>query len=103
MASSFKKRIHLSLKVKIKVINQAKSDSQVTMRYLVELKTSEILKNKESILLDYESNAFTCEKRRASEFSVVNKALYQWYCMACSKNIYPCGPQLCAEAKLLLN
>lgn len=105
MASSSKKRVHLSLETKVKVINQAKSDSQVTVRSLAETfgcgrtQISDILKNKESILLAYESNASTCKKRRASKFGDVNEALYQWYRMACSKNIYPCGPQLCAKAK----
>lgn len=103
MASSSKKRVHLSLETKIKVVNEAKSDARV--RSLAERfgcgrsQISDILKNKESILLAYESNASTCKKRRASKFSEVNDALYQWYCMACSKNIYPCGPQLCAKVK----
>ena len=39
------------------------------------------------------------KKRRISKFSDVNEALYLWYCMACSKNIYPCGPQLSTKAK----
>ncbi len=29
----------------------------------------------------------------------MNEALYQWYVMACSKNIYPCGPQLAEKAR----
>ena len=29
----------------------------------------------------------------------MNKALYNWYVIACSKNIYPGGPQLIEEAK----
>ncbi len=35
---------------------------------------------------------------RVSEFSEVNKALYEWYVIACSKNIYPGGPQLTEKA-----
>ena len=29
----------------------------------------------------------------------VNKALYEWYLLACSKNIFPGGPQLIEKAK----
>ena len=39
------------------------------------------------------------KKKRFSKFSDVNEALYRWYCMAWSKNIYPCGPQLSTKAK----
>ena len=107
MAASSKKRVHLSLETKVKVINEAKSGSKfdVNVRSLAEkfgcgkTQISDILKNKESILSAYESNASTCKKRKTSKFNEVNVALYQWYCMACSKNIYPCGPQLCAKGK----
>ena len=34
-----------------------------------------------------------------SEFSEVNEALHKWYLLACSKNIYPSGPQLCKKVK----
>ena len=34
-----------------------------------------------------------------SKFADVNEALYDWYKMACSKSIYPSGPQLTAKAK----
>lgn len=104
MASS-KKRAHLSLETKVQVINQAKANSQLTVRSLAEMfgcgrtQISDILKNKDEILSAYESNASTSKKKRISKFSDVNEALYQWYCMACSKNIYPCGPQLSTKAK----
>ena len=58
-----------------------------------------MLKNKESILASYESNASTSKQGRTSKFSDVNEALYQWYCLACSKNICPSGPQLVEKAK----
>ena len=104
MASS-KKRAHLSLETKVQVINQAKANSQLTVRSLAEMfgcgrtQISDILKYKDEILSAYESNASTSKKKRISKFSDVNEALYQWYCMACSKNIYPCGPQLSTKAK----
>ena len=36
---------------------------------------------------------------RSSEYAEVNKALYDWYTLACSKNIFPCGPQLIEKAR----
>ena len=63
-----------------------------------------ILKSKESLLTMYESNAsgnrvHTSMTQRPSEFEEVNKALYQWYTIACSKNIFPGGAQLTEKAK----
>ena len=58
-----------------------------------------ILKQKESILASYESNASTSKKSRASKFLDINEALYQWYSLTCSKNIYPDGPQLLEKAR----
>jgi len=58
-----------------------------------------------STLSMYESNASssrvltskTCG--RQSEYGDVNKSLYEWYTLACSKNIFPMGPQLIEKAK----
>ena len=63
-----------------------------------------ILKNKESIIELYESNmsstSVLSKKRcRESDFLEVNEALYRWYLLATSGNIYPGGPQLCEKAK----
>ena len=44
----------------------------------------------------YQSNASGV--RRVSEFEEDN-ALYEWYVLASSKNIYPGGPELIAKAK----
>ena len=60
---------------------------------------SDILRNKVSIKAAYESNSSTRKKCCVSKYSDVNVALYSWYSMACSKNIYPTGPQLVAKAK----
>ena len=38
-------------------------------------------------------------KFRSSEFMDVNKALYEWYLIACSKNVYPGGPELIEKAE----
>ena len=54
MASS--KKVHLSLEMKVQVINQAKANSQLTVRSLAEMfgcgrtQISDILKNKEEML-----------------------------------------------------
>ena len=63
-----------------------------------------ILKDKESIIALYESNASSSlhhsrKRTRLSEYSEVNETLYEWYLLACSKNIYPDGPQLKDRAK----
>ena len=36
---------------------------------------------------------------RTSEYADVNNKLHEWYLLACSKNIFPSGPQLIEEAK----
>ena len=43
------------------------------------MQVSEVLKNKESILAAYESNASTSKKCQVSKFSDVNERLYEWY------------------------
>ena len=48
----------------------------------------------------YESNASSSHlKYRTSEYSEINEKLYEWYLLACSKNIYPDGPQLKEKAR----
>lgn len=89
MTSSTKKRVHLSLEAKVEV-TKANSEPGMRVRSLAEkfgcgkTRISDILKNKESILVAYESNASTSEKKRSSKFSDINEALYQWYQTACS-------------------
>ena len=63
-----------------------------------------VLKNKESLLSSYEANAaggrvLTNPLARTSEYADINEALYQWYNIACSKNVYSSGPQLTEKAK----
>ena len=56
-----------------------------------------ILKDREA---QYQSNVPGNSKvRHVSEFEEVNKALYEWYVLASSKNTYPGGPELTAKAK----
>ena len=101
---SSKKRTHLTVERKAEVIKHGK-DTGMSVRALAEYfgigktQVADILKNKKTILAAYESNASTSKKGRLSKFSDVNERLYEWYTMACSKNIYPGGPQLIAKAK----
>ena len=99
----------LTLKKKVEVIKVA-VESRVGVRRLAEqfncgrTQISSILQNKKSILELYESNASSssiCMRKRArfSEFSEINETLHKWYLLACSKNIYPSGPQLCEKAR----
>ena len=45
------------------------------------------------------SGVHTNKTSRTSEYAEVNEALYNWYTLACSKNIFPAGPQLTEKAK----
>ena len=62
-----------------------------------------ILKHKEEILSLFQSNAsdnrHNTGKSHTSEYAEVNKALYKWFCIACSKNILPGSPELTEKAK----
>ena len=114
-----KKRNCLTLKKKVEVINYAKKNPWVNIRDLGEMfqcgktKIAKIVKNQDSLLSMYESNASgigliratmklrddATMKFRSSEFMDVNKAVYEWYVLACSKNIFLGGPQLIEKAK----
>ena len=63
---------------------------------------STLMKNKEIEL--FESNApgisiLLSKRSHPSDFCEINEALYKWYSLATSRNIYPVGPQLCEKAK----
>ena len=108
MAASGKRRHHLSLQEKVDVIKKSARGTSV-QAISEELRCGKtqiygILKDKESIIALYESNASSSlhhsrKRTRLSEYSEVNEALYEWYLLACSKNIYPDGPQLTEKAK----
>lgn len=108
--STLKPRNALNLKRKVEVIKAARNNPQFGVRKLAELfdcgrtQISTILKEKDAILELYEANQASesvCLRKRCRpcEFSDVNEALYKWYVIACSKNVYPVGPQLCEKAK----
>ena len=89
----------------MKIISYAEENPKVGIRAIAETygigktQVSDILRNKVSIKAAYVSNFSTHKKCRVSKYSDVNEALYSCYNLACSKNIYPTGPQLAAKAK----
>ena len=99
----------LSLEKKVEVIKYQQKNPTISIRALGEqfncgkTQIAYILKNKAAILSLYQQNVSAGRhitgKSRASEFADVNEALYKWFCIACSKNIYPGGPELMEKAK----
>ncbi len=82
----------------------------MTHRELAEMFTcgrtqvAQILKKLDSILALYQSNAsgsriHSTKVSRTSEYQEINEALCKWYTIACSKNIYPGGPELTEKSK----
>ena len=97
-----KERHYLTLEKKVELIKFFQKNPGTSVRSLGEqfgcgrTQVGKILKSRESLLALYESNAsssriHTSVIQRPSEFEEVNKALYDWYKVACSKNIYPGG------------
>ena len=111
MAAAKPKRNYLTLKKKVEVIKFSEKNRGMSIRELAQqfdcgkTQIASILKTKASILSLYESNASssrvltakTCGRR--SEYDDVNKSLFDWYTLACSKNVFPTGPQLMEKAK----
>ena len=103
-----KKRNHLTLEKKVEVIKRAGGKTSIRSLALEfncgRTQIGEILKKKESILNLYSSNAskdMLTIRSKKSEYSELNTLLYDWYCLATSKNIYPAGPQLIEKAKCI--
>uniref|UniRef100_A0A1X7UIY4 HTH CENPB-type domain-containing protein n=1 Tax=Amphimedon queenslandica TaxID=400682 RepID=A0A1X7UIY4_AMPQE len=107
MASSLdsRKRKHLTLKDKFKIIKQhdkGKSVEDLKVEYGCEqTQIYLIIKQKESITNTYETNASSLShslghRCRKSTFSDINDHLYL---LACSKNIYLNGPTLNSKAQ----
>ena len=104
------KRNYLSLERKIEVIKTSQQRLGTSIRPLAEMfncgktQIARILKTKDTITRMYESNVsgrkvHTSTISRTSEYSDINKALYDWFTLASSKNIHPGGPQLIEKAK----
>ena len=108
-SSGSQKRNYLSLEKKVEVIRHLQNNPGVSVRSLAEIfgcgktQIALILKNKESILSLFQANISSSRvhtsKSRSSEYVEVNDTLYKWFTLACSKNIYPGGPELIEKAK----
>ena len=103
--STAKSTTCLTLAKKVELIRTAEKSPGISVRTLANLfqcgktQVASVLKNKVAILSLYEANSSSssCHSRkrpRSSAFAQVNAALYEWYQLATSKNIYPGGPQL---------
>ena len=108
--SKTSKRNDLTLKQKHEVIKEAENNPGVGIRKLADkfkcgkTQISCILKKKDEIRALYGENAsleicHTSKRSRPSQYSDVNDVLYDWYQLACSKNIYPNGSMLKEKAK----
>ena len=103
------KRNDLNLEQKYGVIKASKRFPKPGIRKLAEqfkcgkTQISTILQNESRIVEMYEENvsgtAYQIKRIRNSKFGEVNDSLYQWYCMATSRNLYPDGPLLMEKAK----
>ncbi len=111
MASKQKKNF-LPLKKKVEVIKAHENDKGLSHRALGEMfqcgrtQVAQIIKNKDSILALFKANAsgsriYSTKVSRTCEYEDINKALYEWYVLACSKHVYPGGPQLIEKAKVI--
>ena len=112
MATQKKSRVYLFLEKKVEIIKHTQSNPGLSLRSLEiifgcgKTQIGKILKNKESILASYQSNAsgsrvHTISKARNSEYSEINDALYKWFVLARSKNIPVGGQQLIEKAKMI--
>ena len=102
-------RNDLTLQQKYNVVKEAEKYPKAGIRKLVDefkcrkTQISSILCDKERIIGLYEANtsgsSHSRKRKRTSQFSDVNNALYEWYCLAKSKNLYPDSPLLMEKAK----
>ncbi len=70
-----------------------------------ELRLLTFKKKKDAILELYSSNASKHQqviRSKQSDYAEINKHLYEWYTLAVSKNIYPCGPEKAKEIASVL-
>ena len=108
-AIKFKNRNDLSLKLKYEVIKTFEKE-RLGIRKLATVfncgktQISCILQNKKRIRELFEGNTTddiyqTRKRARLSKFCDVNDALYQWFCLASTKNIHPSGNILMEKAR----
>ena len=100
-AKETSKRNCLSLQQRIEMINYAKNQPNDGYRKVAEhfgisrMQAQKILKDREAILAQYESNVQSSKKRiRSAKYSCVNKGLWEWYTLCRESNI-PVDSQWC--------
>lgn len=101
------KRNDFTLARKHKVIKAAEKDHKLGVHKLAEMfgcgrtQISVILKEIEELYAANESShrCQTGKRFRESKYSELNEALYSWYLLAVSKNIFPDGRILTEKAK----
>lgn len=101
MSLSQKKQVYLSLEKKVEVIRTAEKGNQ-NIRSLAEQFNCRKTQIAEILMSNYSSNPSSHKqvlRSKQLEYVELNKQLYAWYNLAVSKNVYPCGPQLCEKAK----
>ena len=99
----------LSLGNRVEVIDYAKKNPGVGTRRIAEIfkcgrtQVQAILKTKESIIADFETNAPASRKcSHGTRYQNVDDAVYEWYRLAREQLVPVPGPMLQAEALLLV-
>lgn len=102
------KRNTLCLADKMKVIEYAKQNSSAETRKIAEVfkcgrtQIQMILKNRESITHDYETNAPADRKcLRGPQYEDINSTFYDWYSLARQRLVPVSGPMLQEEALIV--
>lgn len=108
MASYSKKRKAISLDTKVEIVNEVKkglkTKSDIAKEYGLASSTfSTILKNKDVILENYNSEGFGQNRKRfrSGNFTDIENALFTWFVKARSENIPITGPILASKAEVL--
>lgn len=107
---SAKKRNYLTLEKKVEVIKTLEKNPGMKMRSLAKMfdcgktQVAKVIKGKDSVLSMYEAGMSKTtihdgKTSRTSEYAEVNKAVYDWYTLACSKNIFPGGSQIAEKGR----
>ena len=98
----------LPLGEKVKLINYAKRNPSIGSRKIAEIfkcgrtQVQAILKAKESIIADFETNAPASRKcSRSTKYQDVDDAVYKWYRLARERLVPVSGPMLQSEALLI--
>lgn len=106
MASNSKKGKAISLDTKVEIVNEVEKGSKndIAKEYGLASSTfSTILKNKDVILENYNSEGFGQNRKRfhSGNFTDIENALFTWFVKARSEKIPIRGPILASKAEVL--